>query len=212
MFITFEGVEGAGKTTQIKNLENYLNAQGFKTLLTRQPGGSELGSQIRNLILNPELNDKPSDLAEMFLYLADRSHHVEKTILPALKEDIIVICDRYVDSHIAYQGYARGFDIEKLTYLNSIASKDLVPDLTFIFDLDPVVGLNRVRYNRNQTVLDRIEAEKIDFHHRVRNGFLTIANQNPKRCRIIDASLSQEEIKNKIIEVFSHRFSQINTD
>ncbi len=199
MFITFEGVEGAGKSTQVKNLETYLNQKGFKTIVTRQPGGSELGQQIRNLILNPELNDKPSDLSEMFLYLADRAHHVEKTILPALEKNIIVISDRYVDSHIAYQGYARGFDLEKLISLNSIASKNLIPDITFLFDLDPVIGLNRVRFGRNQEVFDRIESEKIEFHQNVRNGFLTIAKENTKRVKIIDASLNQEDIKNKII-------------
>lgn len=201
MFITFEGVEGAGKSTQVKNLEEYLNNKDFKTLVTRQPGGSELGKHVRNLILNPELNDKPSDLAEMFLYLADRSHHVEKTILPALENNIVVISDRYVDSHIAYQGYARGFDLEKLKYLNSIASKNLEPDITFLFDLDPIIGLNRVRFGRNQLILDRIEAEKIDFHERVRNGFLNIAKENKKRVKIIDANLSQETIKNQIIEI-----------
>jgi dTMP kinase len=199
VFITFEGVEGAGKSTQVKNLETYLNQKGFKTIVTRQPGGSELGQQIRNLILNPELNDKPSDLSEMFLYLADRAHHVEKTILPALEKNIIVISDRYVDSHIAYQGYARGFDLEKLISLNSIASKNLIPDITFLFDLDPVIGLNRVRFGRNQEVFDRIESEKIEFHQNVRNGFLTIAKENTKRVKIIDASLNQEDIKNQII-------------
>lgn len=200
MFITFEGVEGAGKSTQVNFLDNYFKSKGLETLITRQPGGSELGKQIRNLILNPELNDKPSDLAEMFLYLADRAHHVEKTILPALKNNIVVICDRYVDSHLAYQGFARGFDLKELKYLNMIASKNLTPDLTFLFDLDPIIGLNRVRFGRNQEVLDRIESEKIDFHQRVRNGFLTLANENKNRIKVIDASLDIETIKNQIIE------------
>lgn len=203
MFITFEGVEGAGKSTQVNFLNEYLNEKGFKTLITRQPGGSDLGMQIRNLILNPELEDKPSDLAEMFLYLADRSHHVEKTILPALKEKIIVISDRYIDSHIAYQGYARGFDLNELKYLNNVASKGLQPDITFLFDLDPVVGLNRVRFGRNQEVLDRIESEKIEFHEKVRNGFLSLANENTNRIKVIDAGLKPEIIKNQIIDLIS---------
>ncbi len=202
MFITFEGVEGAGKTTQIKNLEAFFKSNRKDVLVTRQPGGSELGTEIRNLILNPEIKDKPSDLSEMFLYLADRSHHIQTIIKPALKNGLIVISDRYIDSHIAYQGYARGFDIDKLTYLNLIASDGLKPDLTFLFDLDPVIGLNRVRFCRKQTVLDRIEAEKIDFHHKVRQGFLSIANSEPNRVKIIDASLNQEEIRNEIISFF----------
>ncbi|MFN8578096.1 MAG: dTMP kinase [Candidatus Sericytochromatia bacterium] len=206
MFITFEGVEGAGKSTQLNNLQEYLNKKGLKTIITRQPGGSELGKQIRNLILNPNLNDKPSDLSEMFLYLADRAHHIEKVILPALNQGIIVICDRYIDSHIAYQGYARGFDIDKLKYLNAIASKNLIPNITFLFDLDPVIGLNRVRFGRNQDVLDRIESERIEFHQKVREGFLEIAKEN-NRFKILDASLSQEEIKKQIIEIFEYTFS-----
>lgn len=206
MFITFEGVEGAGKSTQLNNLEEYLNKKGLKTIITRQPGGSELGKQIRNLILNPDLNDKPSDLSEMFLYLADRAHHIEKIILPALSQGTIVICDRYIDSHIAYQGYARGFDIDKLKYLNSIASKNLNPDITFLFDLDPVIGLNRVRFGRNQDVLDRIESEKIEFHEKVRQGFLDIAKDN-SRFKIIDASLEQEDIKSQVIKIFEYHYS-----
>ena len=198
MFITFEGVEGAGKTTQIQYLADLIKESGQDVLITRQPGGSELGSEIRNLILNPEIKDKPSDLAEMFLYLADRSHHVQTVIKPALEKGITVLCDRYIDSHIAYQGYARGFDIEKLVYLNAIASDNLKPDITFVFDLDPVIGLNRVRFSRNQAVLDRIEGEKIEFHQKVRNGFLSIAKEDPSRVVVIDASLSQEEVRKTI--------------
>lgn len=198
MFITFEGVEGAGKTTQIQYLADLIKESGQEVLITRQPGGSELGSEIRNLILNPEIKDKPSDLAEMFLYLADRSHHVQTVIKPALEKGITVLCDRYIDSHIAYQGYARGFDIEKLVYLNAIASDNLKPDITFVFDLDPVIGLNRVRFSRNQAVLDRIEGEKIEFHQKVRNGFLSIAKEDPSRVVVIDASLSQEEVRKTI--------------
>lgn len=204
MFITFEGVEGAGKSTQIKNLENYFIEKGKDVLITRQPGGSELGLEIRNLILNPDIKDKPSDLAEMFLYLADRAHHIKTVILPALAKGTIVISDRYIESHIAYQGYARGFDIDKLIYLNSIASDGLTPQLTFIFDLDPVVGLNRVRFNRKQNVLDRIEAEKIEFHQKVRQGFLTIAKQDEKRFQVIDASLSEIEVREKILSFFDN--------
>ncbi len=199
MFITFEGVEGSGKSTQIGFLKEYLIDKGFNVLLTRQPGGSVLGAKIRHLILDPEQEDKPSDLAELFLYIADRAHHVETIIKPALEKNTIVLCDRYTDSTIAYQGYARGGDIAKLSTLNSIATQDLKPDLTLIMDIDPSMGLVRVKKNRNQEVFDRIEAEKIDFHLKVRNGFLQIAEKEPERVKIIDASKGLEEIKNEVI-------------
>ncbi len=203
MFITFEGVEGSGKSTQIKLLENHLIKRGYNTLVTRQPGGSVLGKNIRELILDPEQQDKPSDLAEMFLYLADRSHHIETIIEPALKDNILVLCDRYVDSHLAYQGYARGFDLEQLQLLNSIATKNLIPDLTIVLDLNPEEGLRRVRYERDQKVFDRIEAEKIEFHQKVRNGFLKLAEKSPNRIKIIDASSSLEQVHHHIINDLS---------
>ncbi|MBC7476135.1 MAG: dTMP kinase [Candidatus Sericytochromatia bacterium] len=202
MFITFEGVEGSGKSTQIKLLENHLITKGYNTLVTRQPGGSILGKNIRELILDPEQQDKPSDLAEMFLYLADRSHHIETIIEPALRSNVLVLCDRYIDSHLAYQGYARGFDLEKLQLLNSIATKNIIPNLTIVLDLNPEEGLRRVRYEREQEVFDRIEAEKIEFHQKVRNGFLKLAEKSPNRIKIIDASNSLEQVHHHIINSF----------
>ena len=200
MLITFEGVEGAGKTTQINNLKTYLVNKGFNTIITRQPGGSILGGKIRSLILDPDQEDKPSNLAELLLYIADRAHHVETIIEPALAKNIIVLCDRYIDSTIAYQGYARGNDLEKLAYLNSIATKDLKPDLTIVMDLDPEIGLKRA-HKRNNAQLDRIELEKIDFHKKVRNGFLEIAQKEPHRVKVVDASKSEEAISIIIIDL-----------
>lgn len=195
MFITFEGVEGAGKTTQIKLLKDFLESLNKKVIVTREPGGTELGLKIRNLILDPEQEDKPSNRAELLLYIADRAHHVEKVIEKNLNEGYVVISDRYIDSTIAYQGYARGGDIEELTILNDIATKKLKPNLTIVLDIDPATSMSRIKERK----LDRIELEKIDFHNRVRNGFLKIAEKEPNRVKIVDANrdlaIVQEEIK-----------------
>lgn len=205
MLITFEGVEGAGKSTQIKLLENFLINNGREVIITRQPGGSILGGKIRELILDPNSTDKPSTLAEMFLYLADRAHHIETVIEPSIEKGIIVLCDRYVESHLAYQGYARGFNLETLTTLNGIATRNLKPDITFIFDLSPEEGLKRVREGRNQTELDRIESEKIEFHHRVRNGFLDLAAKDPERIKVIDASHSLKNVHQQILDIIKSK-------
>lgn len=195
MFITFEGVEGAGKTTQINLLKDFFESINKKVIVTREPGGTELGLKIRQLILDPEQNDKPSNMAELLLYIADRAHHVEKIIEKNLNDGYIVISDRYTDSTIAYQGYARGGDIEQLTILNDIATKKLKPNLTIVLDIDPAISMSRIKERK----LDRIELEKIDFHNKVRTGFLKIAEKEPNRVKIIDAdrdlTLVQEEIK-----------------
>jgi dTMP kinase len=198
MFITFEGVEGSGKSTQIQALKENLENKGFRVLLTRQPGGSVLGNKIRHLILDPDQEDKPADISELLLYIADRAHHVATVIEPALKDNIIVLCDRYTDSTVAYQGYARGFSLEQLEYLNNFATKGLKPNLTIVMDLDPEIGLTRVKKNRNQLVFDRIEAEKIEFHQKVRNGFIQIAKREPNRVILVDASQNPNVITDQI--------------
>lgn len=201
MLFSFEGVEGSGKSTQIQLLKEFLLNKGYEVLLTRQPGGSILGKKIRNLILDPEEEDKPTPLTELLLYIADRAHHVESIIEPALARNCIILCDRYTDSTIAYQGYARGISIEKLEYLNSIATKDLKPNMTFVLDLDPTIGLTRVKESRNQLIFDRIEAEKIEFHQKVRYGFLQIAQKEPDRLKIIDATQSVQQVTENIINL-----------
>jgi dTMP kinase len=194
MFITFEGIEGAGKTTQIKLLYEFLISKGKKVIITKEPGGSELGQKIRNLILNPNIKDKPVSISEIFLYLADRSHHVETIIKPYLKNNFFVISDRYIDSTIAYQGYGRGFNIFMLETLNNIATNELKPKLTFLLDLDVETGFNRIKVRNN---LDRIEQESIDFHKRIRKGFLEIAKKESRFC-IIDSNNSIENISKQI--------------
>lgn len=210
MFITFEGVEGSGKSTQIKSLKSYLENNGFQVLLTREPGGSILGNKIRELILDPGQEDKPADLTELLLYIADRAHHVATVIEPALKNNTVVLCDRYTDSTIAYQGYARGFDLKKLEYLNKIATGGLKPSLTIVMDLDPEIGLTRVKKSRNQLVFDRLEAEKLEFHQKVRKGFIQIARKEPGRVKLIDASQAQEEIQEQMFRLVDSAFSRLN--
>lgn len=201
MFITFEGVEGAGKTTQIGLLKDFFEKIGKKVIVTRQPGGTELGKKIRELILDPEQEDKPSKMCELMLYLADRAHHTETVIEKNLKENTVVLSDRYADSTIAYQGYARNGNIEQLEFLNNIATKGIKPDITIVLDIDPNISMERIQERK----LDRIESEKIDFHNKVREGFLEIAKKEPERVIIINANESLEQIKDQIESIIVNK-------
>jgi len=211
MFITFEGVEGAGKSTQISLLNKSLIELGLKTLITKQPGGSILGEKIRNLILNPDEEDKPIPMTELLLYIADRAHHVETVIKPALAENKVVICDRYTDSTLAYQGFARGFEIETLEKLNKIATGGLRPVRTFLLDLNPEDGLERIKKFRSATKMDRLEREKIDFHQKVRTGFLQLAEREKERFSIINAISSQEEMARQILQIVKTDLQKIKS-
>ncbi|GIW21782.1 MAG: thymidylate kinase [Candidatus Sericytochromatia bacterium] len=200
MFITFEGIEGAGKTTQIKLLYEFLKSRGNNVVITKEPGGTELGKRIRDLILNPNIDDKPIGMSEIFMYLADRAHHVETFIKSYLKKNYFVISDRYIDSTIAYQGYGRLFDIQILEYLNNIATQGLKPDITFILDLEVENGLNRIK---NRNLLDRIEQESFEFHSRIRKGFLEISKKENRFCVINSNDTIEnvfEKIKNIIVD------------
>mgnify|MGYP001262181976 FL=1 len=201
MFITFEGVEGAGKTTQIGLLKDFFEKIGKKVIVTRQPGGTELGKKIRELILDPEQEDKPSKMCELMLYLADRAHHTETVIQKNLKEKTVVLSDRYADSTIAYQGYARNGNIEQLEFLNNIATEGIKPDITIVLDIDPNISMERIQERK----LDRIESEKIDFHNKVREGFLEIAKKEPERVIIINANESLEQIKDQIESIIVNK-------
>jgi dTMP kinase len=194
MFITFEGIEGAGKTTQIKLLYDFLKSKGKKAIITKEPGGTELGRSIRELILNSNIKDKPIAISEIFMYLADRAHHVETFVKPYLNEGFFVISDRYIDSTIAYQGYGRLFDIPTLENLNNIATNGLKPDITFILDLDVEKGFNRIKA-RNK--FDRMEQEPFEFHMRIRKGFLEISKKENRFC-IIDSNNTIENISKQI--------------
>jgi len=183
LFVTFEGIEGSGKTTIAKRTSEHLIGEGYNAIFTREPGGTKIGREIRRLLLDPE-NSGIHPVTELLLYFADRSEHVRKVISPALKRGDIIICDRFSDSTLAYQGFGRGIDIDMLNDLDRIARDGVKPDLTFVFDLDVRTGLQRnILINKS----DRFEMEEIAFHERVRKGYLRIAEKEPDRVRVIDA-------------------------
>ena len=210
LFITLEGGEGAGKTTQINRLGNLLTEEGYKVITTREPGGTAEGERIRGLLVR-QGKEMWSAMSEVLLLLAARSLHVERVVKPALELEKIVICDRFSDSTLAYQGYGRGLPIEKIKTLSQEVLGDIQPDLTFILDIDPEVGLRRSTKrlasegHGGETTEDRFEKLDLSFHQRVRDGFLDIAKSDSKRCHVIDASQSTEDIAAQIKEViFKH--------
>jgi dTMP kinase len=204
-FVTFEGIDGTGKTTQLKALERHLQACGRSCVITREPGGTSLGNLIRQVLL--EVGKHPiASPTELFLYLADRAQHVQDVILPALNAGNVVLCDRYTDSTLAYQGYGRGIDLKLLRRLNEFAGGGVRPDLTFLLDCPVALGLSRTA-QRQRTIAtgesreDRFEREKLDFHERVRAGFLDIARTEAWRFRIINAARSAEEVAQEIRQI-----------
>lgn len=189
LFITFEGVEGAGKTTQIALLRSFLELRGYAVRLTREPGGDAVAETVRTLVLNSEVTPR----AELLLFLASRAQNVDTVIRPALASGECVICDRFVDSSIAYQGYGRGIGRDVVASLNEFATAGLTPDLTLLLDLDPALGLLR-QANHN-----RMEAESLAFHHRVREGFLIESEKDKERFCVVDAGGRVDDIHSAII-------------
>lgn len=200
MFITFEGPEGAGKTTAIVTVAARLREDGHAVLVTREPGSGSVGKQIREILLHGEAIDART---ELFLFLADRANHVATVIRPALEQGEVVICDRYADSTVVYQSHARGFEASRVRELNELATGSLVPDLTLLLDLDPEIGLKRL------SQLDRMDAEPILFHRRVRDGYLHESRREPTRWRVIDATGSFDAVAEQcyanIAQVLSNR-------
>lgn len=194
LFITFEGADGCGKTTQIELLNKYLQEKGMKTLLTREPGSKGLGVKLREILLNYDGEVSPT--AESFLFLADRAQHIDCIIKPAVRQGTIVLCDRHTDSTVAYQGYGRGLDIEQIHSLNKIATGGMKPNLTIVFDIDVETSMSRVGSNK-----DRMESAGIEFFNRVRNGYLEIAKAEPERVKIINSSDTIENIHKKVVEL-----------
>lgn len=194
LFITFEGADGCGKTTQIDLLNKYLKSKNIQTLLTREPGAAGLGEKIREILLNYDGEVSPQ--CESFLFLADRAQHVNCIIKPALDEGKIVLCDRHTDSTVAYQGYGRMLDIDRINLLNNIATGGLKPDLTIVFDIDVETSMQRVGKNK-----DRMESAGIEFFKRVRNGFLEIAKKEPDRVKVINSSDTIENIHKQVVEL-----------
>jgi dTMP kinase len=202
-FITFEGIEGCGKTTQIKLLDEYLRKKGVKTVLSREPGGTKIGDKIRSILLEPE-HKEMTPLAELFLYEASRAQHINELIKPAVEAGKVVLCDRFADSSAAYQGAARLLAKELVDELNDIATGEIKPDLTIILDINSEEGLNRALVRGKP---DRFEQEKLDFHDRVRNGYLALAKKEPKRFIVIDGEKTVEEIHKEIISCISSAIS-----
>jgi dTMP kinase len=201
VFITFEGIEGCGKSTQARLLKAFLERRGFDVLVTREPGGSPIGEQIRQILLDP-VNSGMVPLAELLLYEASRCQHVEAVIKPALEEGRAVICDRFFDASTAYQGYARGLGIRMVGELNLVATGGRKPDLTIVLDLPVDVGLRRLGKN-----LDRIEREAVEFHERVRQGYLRIAEEEPDRVKVVNAAATIDdtfvEVRNLVEQLIS---------
>jgi dTMP kinase len=202
IFISFEGVEGAGKSTQAKLLADYIAKIGCLVVLTREPGGTPIAEQIREILLEPGNTDM-ADVTELLLYLASRAQHVRQLILPALSEGKVVICERFSDATLAYQGHARGFDLDSLERMNEVATDGLEPDLTIFLDLEAKDGLSR----KSEGDLDRLESEGVDFHNRVRKGYLAIAQGAPQRVKVIDARGSIEDVHLRVKECVDQRFA-----
>lgn len=200
-FITVEGSDGVGKSTQIHNIENYFLKLGYEVQLTREPGGTRIGDKLRDILLDIS-NDEMNEMTEMLIYAASRAQHIKELIEPSLKKGKIVISDRYIDSSIAYQGYGRRLGEDAVKIVNEYASFGLIPDLTFWLDLDPEVGrkriLSRSIIQDKDVTFDRIELEKNDFHNRVREGYKEIARKNPERVHRIDASLKADNVWEEI--------------
>ncbi|HYV86612.1 MAG TPA: dTMP kinase [Patescibacteria group bacterium] len=197
-FITFEGIEGSGKTTQIQLLSAHLEERGVDHVLTREPGGTVIGDQVRRLVLDPAVPMVPA--CELLLYAAARAQHLDQVIRPALAEDRLVLCDRFADATIAYQGYGRGLPIDLIETLHALEALALVPDLTLLFDLDPSAALPRARRRDISKSVDetRFESLGLEFHERVRAGYLDLARLNPGRFVAIDARGSAEEVQTRV--------------
>jgi len=206
LFISFEGIEGTGKTIQSRLLFEYLIKKGYEVILTEEPGGTHIGLKIRDLLLSIENRDM-TPLTELLLYNASRAQHIKEVILPALKKGTVIIADRFTDSTLAYQGYGRGIDFRIINVLENIVTEGLRPDITFLLDLDVETGLIR---NKGVNKTDRLELEDVEFHKRVKDGYLRIAAKDTERIKLIDASENVEEIQREIIGMVMQRIESCN--
>ncbi len=200
-FITLEGPEGAGKTTQLKLLSKQLEAAHCPYVITRDPGGTALGRQIRRILLN--INSPIENNAELLLYQADRAQNIAEVIKPALQKGLVVFCDRYTDSTLAYQGYGRGIDFDLIEQLNQVATGGLTPELTILFDIESEDGLSRLHPGTQ----DRLELESVSFHRRVRNGYLELSKKQPERWKIIDAGKPLTSVQTDFRKILSEKLA-----
>ncbi|AFY31903.1 dTMP kinase [Calothrix sp. PCC 7507] len=206
--IVFEGVEGCGKTSQMQLCQEWLQSLGISVVVTREPGGTELGLHLRRLLLENAENQPIAELTELLLYAADRAQHVEQELKPYLAAGKYVLCDRYTDSTIAYQGYGRGLNMSIINHLNQIATSGMTSDLTIWLDVDVEVGLARKRSVGEG--LDRIEQEAIAFHHRVQQGYSELAASSPNRIVRVDGNSSKEAVQKVIQGILGDRFTLNN--
>ena len=197
LFITFEGADGCGKTTQLNLLAQLLKEKGQEVIITREPGAKGLGEKVREILLN--YDGEVSSNCEAFLFLADRAQHIDLIVKPAIAEGKIVLCDRHTDSTLAYQGYGRGVDLAQLKMLNGLATSGFVPDLTFVFDIDVETSMARVGKNK-----DRMESAGVEFHEKVRKGYLEIAKQEPSRVKVINSKDSIENIFEQVKKIMEN--------
>lgn len=198
MLITFEGPEGAGKSTAIRAVADHLRTLDLDVVVTREPGAGEFGKRIRAILLE---GDDVGMKSELMLFLADRANHVDTLIRPSLERGQVVLCDRFTDSTLVYQGYARGLDIDSIKQFNTFATGGLSPDLTILFDLEPEIGLARIESG------DRLDREPLEFHRRVRDGFLAEAELQPERWRVIDARQTAEQVFQQVAALITERIS-----
>ncbi|MBN2853517.1 MAG: dTMP kinase [Clostridia bacterium] len=196
LFISVEGLDGSGKTSCIKAIRKYLEDNNEQVVVLREPGGTNIGEQIRHVVLNPK-NTEMDDVAEMLLYASSRAQLFAEVIKPTLESGIIVICDRFIDSSVAYQGYGRGLKIDDVYQVNLTAIQNRLPDVTFFIDIDPETSLRR-RFNESET--DRLENEKMQFHEKVYRGYLELCQQHGNRIKKIDGSGSLQDISDAMIE------------
>jgi len=204
LFITIEGGDGSGKSTQINLLTKYFEREGFEVLLTREPGGTAISEKIRNLVLDKAHMEMHS-MTEALLYAASRAQHVHEYIIPNVKAGKVVICDRYVDSSVVYQGHGRGLGIETVEAINSYATTGLTPDLTILLDLPPEIGLAR---KKNQKALDRLELASDDFHMKVAEGYRILADMHPGRILAVDATQTIDHIHGIIVKAIQEKINQ----
>lgn len=212
-FIVFEGIEGSGKSTQARNLSRHLHEIGRKSVLTKEPGGTPLSNRIRAILLDPA-EEGMDPLTELLLYAASRRQHVVDVIRPSVEHDAVVLCDRFTDATLAYQGYGRGLNLDRLREINDWVTDGLVPDLTVILDLPEDVGLSRARdRNRNQDLQleSRLEGEDLRFHRRVREGYLSLAEESPDRYALVSADGEADEVFARVIDQIRKRTPDVFT-
>ena len=206
MFITLEGIEGSGKTTQAGHILKFLQTKGHDCVITREPGGTRIGKKIRAILLDPESKDM-DPLAELLLYTADRAQHIKELVNPLLSAGKTVLCDRYFDATVAYQGFARGLDIGLINQIHKLILENLKPDITILLDLPPEKGLSRawkqIENGARAGIETRFEKETLSFHAKVRSGYLELARLEPERFRVIDATKDESQVRKEIIKALS---------